>query len=450
MRTTKQLNLFDLTMIVVSLVIGMGIFKTPVKVAASAGVPWIFFAAWIAGGIVALCGALTFAEIGSRLPVAGGYYKIFSYAYHPSLAFSINCIILVSNAASVAGVALIGAEYIAAVLFPDHPDMTVIRLLIAAGSIIVFYGVNLMGLKMSARTQNVLTIIKIGLVLLLISALFLADPVSGGNVADGTTATVHNGWLPLVKAFGICLIAVSFTYGGYQQTINFGGDVKNPASVMPKGIFLGLAIIIGLYLLINITYVHIIGFQNLGSAESIAAILAGQLFGEKGFTVLSVLLFLSVLAYVNVLLMSNPRVIFAMSEDGVLPRFFQQKNAKTQVVITALSVFAALCIVTLFYAQTFDKILNYTIFIDSIGMATSAATIFVLRKRKEGEGNSQVYKMGWYPLQPLLFIAAYLFVAVSIFLDDPMAAVNGLGIFFFFLLLFFILKRTGWKGSKKI
>jgi APA family basic amino acid/polyamine antiporter len=112
MSNPKKLSLFDLTMIVVSLTIGMGIFRTPVVAAAKAGTPSIFFLAWLIGGLVALCGALTYAEIGSRYPVMGGYYKVFSYGYHPSLGFAVNCIILVSNAASTALVAIIGAEYI--------------------------------------------------------------------------------------------------------------------------------------------------------------------------------------------------------------------------------------------------------------------------------------------------------------------------------------------------
>lgn len=446
MNKTKQLNLFDVTMIVVSLVIGMGIFRTPVNVAAKSGSPELFFGVWVAGGLVALCGALTYAEIGSRYPVTGAYYKIFSYAYHPSVAFAINCIILVSNAASLAGVALIGAEYIGTVLFPGHPDILKIRMIIATISILIFYGVNLMGLKMSARTQNVLTIIKLGMVLLLISALFFAEPVAGANAP---VIVEDTSWIRQIKAFGICLIAVSFTYGGYQQTINFGGEVRDASRTMPRGIFLGLGIIVLLYLLINYTYVHIIGFEKLGSSESIAAILAGQLFGSGGYTILSILLFLSVLAYVNVLLMSNPRVMYAMSEDGVLPAFFQKKHNRTQVLVTSLSVFAALCMLTLFYAGTFDTILNYTIFLDCIGMATSAATIFVLRKRKTGEDGGKLYKMKWYPLQPLIFIAAYLFVGTSIFLDDPVSGRNGLLIFLFFLILFFLAKKI-FKSTDKV
>src|SRR5687767_7639242 len=118
----QKLRLFDFTMIVVSLVIGMGIFRTPANVANAVPSTFVFFLVWLAGGLVALCGALTYAEIGSRLPVTGGYYKIFSYAYHPSIAFAVNCLILVSNAASLAAVALVGGEYITGIFLPQSKD----------------------------------------------------------------------------------------------------------------------------------------------------------------------------------------------------------------------------------------------------------------------------------------------------------------------------------------
>src|SRR5882757_7537410 len=155
----KQLNLFDLIMIVVSLVIGMGIFRTPVVAAARAGTPFIFFLAWTLGGVIALCGALTYAEIGSRYPVMGGYYKIFSYGYHPSLAFAVNCIILVSNAGSTALVAIIGAEYIGRFFF-EGPPPELFKQGVTIGAVAVFYVINMLGLKMSSRVQNFLILVK--------------------------------------------------------------------------------------------------------------------------------------------------------------------------------------------------------------------------------------------------------------------------------------------------
>jgi APA family basic amino acid/polyamine antiporter len=292
---------------------------------------------------------------------------------------------------------------------------------------------------MSARTQNVLTVIKIGLVIILISALFTGDYANTFT----TSAPGKDGvsWSSYLKAFGACLVAVSFTYGGYQQTINFGGEVRNAPRIMPRGIFFGIAIIMLLYVLINYAYYKVIGFGNLKEAESIAAILAGKIFGEQGFTILSILLFLSVLAYVNVLLMSNPRVMYAMSEEGVLPRIFKKTHSKTQVMVVSLSTFAALCIVTLFYAKTFDEILNYTIFLDSIGMAFSAATIFILRKRTRHLDRSKIYTMKLYPLMPVIFIATYFFVGTSIAINTPKAAWVSLIVFSIFFALYFVLRK---------
>ena len=140
----QQLNLFSLTMIVISLVIGMGIFKTPATIAAKAGTPTIFFAAWTIGGIIALFGALIYAEIGLRLPSVGGYYNVFAECYHPSVGFTVNVLILISNAASISVVALIGADYVSDLLF-GKPSGELFNVLVATLPIALFYGVNLLG-----------------------------------------------------------------------------------------------------------------------------------------------------------------------------------------------------------------------------------------------------------------------------------------------------------------
>src|SRR5579863_3296494 len=259
----KKLNLFDLTMIVVSLVIGMGIFRTPVVAAAKAGTPTVFFLAWLVGGLVALCGALTYAEIGSRYPVTGGYYKIFSYGYHPSLAFAINCIILVSNAGSIAVVGVIGAEYIGYFFYGNQPTPELFRQLVTTGAVTVFYLINLLGLRMSSRVQNILTIFKILLIALLLTSLFGHHPVVIHAAAAPAGEGGSGGWL---KALAFGMVAVSFTYGGYQQTINFGGDVRDASRIIPRGIAMGVVLIIILYLAINFVYVSVIGFDHLKTA----------------------------------------------------------------------------------------------------------------------------------------------------------------------------------------
>ena len=450
MKPAKQLTTFDLTIIMVSFVIGMGIFRTPSNVANALSSPTEFFLVWIIGGLVAICGALTYAEIGSRMPVTGGYYKIFAYAYHPSIAFAINCIILVSNASSLGAVALIGSEYISGILIPqsrNHDWMAdpinashvqTIHILIAISAILLFYGLNLLGLKKSALTQNILTVIKIALIFLLISPLFFLNDASlpvhtVSKAIDDPTLVEY------LKAFGVGLVAVSFTYGGYQQTINFGEEVRNPKKNIPKAIFYGMATIIILYLLINYTYVRIIGFEELKTTKDIAAIMASKVLGIHAERILSILLFFCVLAYVNVLLMSNPRVMAAMSEDKILPSSFRKRNVKTEVLTTSLSVFSALCVLIIFWAKEFDTILSFTIFLDCFGMILSAGSIFIIRKRTAHLDNTGIYKMKLYPLLPILFITAYTLVGISIIVTNTKISLVGLGILALFVVVYFFI-----------
>ena len=441
MQGKQKLNLFSFTMIVVGLVIGMGIFRSAATSAKDAIDPSVYFTAWLLGGFFAFCGALTYAEIGSRYPVTGGYYKIFSYAYHPSIAFAINCIILISNAASLSVVALIGSGYITK-LFPQYSWTDNDKALISSGAILFFYMINLMGLKMSSKAQNFLMLIKISMIIVLILALFFPlHEMSGQAAAIATAPETHMSW---IQSLGISLIAVSFTYGGYQQTINFGNEVANPAKNIPRGIFIGIAIIITLYLLVNMSYYHIIGFENMKGEREIAYSLMYKVFGKTGADIFSFFLFFGVLAYVNALLMSNPRVMYAMSTEGALPKVFGKQSEKNDVLFFSLTIFTAMCLVILFFAQTFEKILNFTIFLDCFGMVASSATIFVLRKRTKHLDGSGIYKMKLYPLLPLIFMSAYLFVGISITLQTPKIAVIGLSVLAVFMMIYFI----GQKFSK--
>ncbi|MHC9539295.1 MAG: APC family permease [Vulcanimicrobiota bacterium] len=433
----NQLHLFDITMIVIGLVIGMGIFRTATDSAQAALTPSVYFAAWVAGGIIALCGALTYAEIGSRLPVTGGFYKVFAICYHPSIAFAINCVLIISNAASLSGVALIGSEYICRIAFPDSPG-DLVKAHIAMMAIIVFYGVNMAGLRISARVQNVLMMIKITMLIALILALFC--PKSSAVMAAAASKT-GGSLLEYIKSFGMALVAVSFTYGGYQHSINFGEEVTEPRRTLPKGIFIGIAVILTLYFLVQFSYVRIIGFEDLKHTQGIAAVVAERAYGPVGKYSFSILLFIAVLAYVNVQLLSNPRIMCAMSSDGILPASFNWRTKGRNVLAVSLTVFTAICVMVLFFANTFDRILNFVIFIDSIGMIFSASSLFILRKRTKDLDNTGIFTVRPYPLIPLIFIISFVFIGVSISVSTPVLALTGLAVFTLFLIIYFMLVR---------
>ena len=435
---SNKLNLFSLTMLVIGFVIGMGIFRTAATSAKDAISPSVYFSAWAIGGLVALCGALTYAEIGSRYPVTGGYYKVFAKAYHPSIAFAINCIILVSNAASISGVALIGSGYLLKLVPGNFTDID--KALVSSVAIIIFYLINLKGLKTSSTTQNILMMIKITMVVILISALFFPDKYAVNDAAKAVASPEHAyNWMDWGKSLGISLIAVSFTYGGYQQTINLGNDVQNPSKNIPRGIFIGILIIIGLYMLVNLSYYNVVGFNQMKGEKEIAYVVIDRIFGKGGATAFSALLFLGVLAYVNGSLLSNPRVMYAMGEDGSLPKVFASYNKRSDVTTFSLTVFSALCIVILYFAQEFDKILKFTIFLDSFGMILSSATIFWFRNKTKHLDGTGIYKMKLFPLMPVIFILAYLFVAGSITAEDPKAALTGICVLTAFVAIYFLL-----------
>ena len=340
--------------------------------------------------------------------------------------------------ACVSGVALIGSGYLLK-LFPGNwTDID--KALVSSAAILVFYFTNLKGLKTSSTAQNILMMIKITMVVVLISALFFPDKYAVNDAAKAVAVPEHTfSWIDWVKSLGISLIAVSFTYGGYQQTINLGNDVQNPSKNIPRGIFIGILIVIGLYMLVNLSYFNVVGFNQMKGEREIAYVVIERIFGTGGASAFSACLFLGVLAYVNGSLLSNPRVMYAMGEDGSMPKIFSKHNMKTNVTTFSLTIFSALCIVILYFAQEFEKILTFTIFLDSFGMILSAATIFWFRNKTKHLDGTGIYKMKLFPLMPVVFILAYLFVAISITMADPNAALTGLAVLTGFVILYFVL-----------
>ena len=435
-----KLGTFDLTMIIVSLVIGIGIFRSPAIVAQKAGTPLVFFVAWLLGGSISICGALTFAEIGSRFPVAGGFYKIFSYCYHPAYAFMLNWSLVIINAASAVGVAIVGAEYINPVLLPlAWQNETGIKLT-AVVAILVLYGLNFLGIKMGARTQNILSLIKIAMLVVFCCALFGPHQINQVQLSSAGM-----GSLDFVKALGVSLISVFFTYGGYQNTINFGADVQKPERNMPKAIFTGIGIVIVLYLIINFAYFSVLGFERVQNSKLLAAELAGSFFGPVGYTLASMAIFISVLGFINTSLMSNPRIYYAMAEDNILPPVFKKLNERTMTQEFGLSFFVALMLISLFLLGTFEKIVNYVMFIDSLSLVSAAGTIFIFRNRSKNNGDNiaeGIYKLRFYPWVPLLFMLVLLIVMLNVLVSDTQAALYGCIIFLTGYPLYLILKKA--------
>ena len=413
-----RLSSFDTAMVVFSLVVGIGIFRAPAIVARAAGGTALFFGAWVAGGVISLIGAFTFAEIGSRYPRAGGYYRVVADCYHPTFAFMLNWAQTLMQGASAAGVAFIGADYLIPVLLlPPAWHTPHASLALACASMLVLLGMNYRGVRMGARTQNLLSLLKIVMMLALaLFALWLAPRFSG---PVGLPAPPSG--LRLISA----LIPCFYAYGGYQLTMNLGADVTDAKRRLPLAIAAGMLTVTGLYLLLNVAYERVLGIEGIAASELPAAALSRATFGPFGAAVISVAVYFSAMGFVNAVIMQMPRSFYAMAQDGVLPRAFLRVNPDTQVQEIGLLFFGITMLVPAFLLGSFDKLLSYVIFTDTLTIAVVASTLFILRRRGIGAGGFAIWG---YPLLPLLFIVCLVGVAVRDLSLEPVVTLSGIAV----------------------
>jgi len=184
-------------------------------------------------------------------------------------------------------------------------------------------------------------------------------------------------------------------------------------------------VILAMYLGINYAYYHVLGIGGLQQTPSLAAKMVGVIFGDTGYKVTSLMIFLSVLAFVNVNVLANPRVYYAMAEDGILPPIFKKVNPKTQVQEFGMSFFVAAVVVVLFFVSKFSEMLKYVMFFDTIGLSLAAVAIFILRKKTKELDGTGIYTIKWFPFVPVVFIISYWFVTINIFItfkENPYAA----------------------------
>ena len=414
-----KLGTFDTAMVVVSLVVGIGIFRTPAIVARDAGTPGLFLLAWGIGGLVSLVGALVFAEIGSRHPRAGGYYRVVADCYHPALAFSLNWAQTLMQGAGAAGVAFIGAEYLVGLLLPERRGGNIV-LVVALALMLVLLALNGLGIRVGAGTQNVLSMLKIVMIVGLAAFSLAPAPRAAGESIPPSTAPA---------GLAAALIPVFYAYGGYHMTMNLGADVKNARRRFPLAVTAGMLTVVGLYLVLNFAYVRTLGAGGVAESKLVAAALARASLGAAGERVVSVLIFLSAAGFVNATVLQMPRSYYAMGEDGVLPRVFLRVDPRTQVSTAGLLLFGVTMLVPAFLLGSFEKLLNYVIFTDMLTLAVVSSTLFALRRRGEGkEGKNGTFRIPGFPILPALYVLALAAVAAHVAVTEPRLALAGTAI----------------------
>lgn len=411
----RRLGLFSGTMAVVGGIIGSGIFLNPSIVAARTHTPTLTTFVWVLGGAIALLGAFCYGELGQRSPRAGGGYVYLRDAFGPLAGFLYGwALLLVMATGACAAVAVTFARYTAALF--SLPDGAVVPL--AAAAIALLSLVNYVGVGPGAMTQNLFTLLKLAaLGSLIVAGLFL--PVTAPQLAPLPAPGTAE--LPLV--IGIALVPILFAYGGWQQTNFIAEEIVDAERTLPRALLIGTLIVVLVYVLANLAYVRVLGVAGLAQSAAPAAQVMEYTLGPWGRRVISLGIACSTFGFLNLVILVSPRVYQAMAADGVFFPSLARLHPRFRTPGRAILVQGAWAIL-LMLTGTYGQLLDYVVFGDWIFFGLTAATLFVYRRRTAGEVQSG-FRAPWYPLTPLLFCLAAIYVVISSVASAPKNAAIG-------------------------
>ena len=414
-----RLGLFSASMAVVGGIIGSGIFLNPRIVAQRMyGITGGAVGVWILGGLIALLGAFCFAELGARRPRAGGGYVYLRETFGALPAFLYGwALLLVMATGACAAVAVTFATYLTAVFSWDQ------RLVqpVAVGAIVLLSAVNYVGVRPGAWTQNVFTLLKLGaLALLIVTALFAALPAAP-QITPTEDAFVASPAGGLLLAAGAALSPVLFAYGGWQQTNFIAEEIVDARRTLPRALLLGTSVVVLVYVLANVGYLRVLGGAGLALSAAPAADVMGSAVGDWGRRLISIGIACSTFGFLNLVILVSPRVYQAMAADGAFFPALARLHPVHRTPAAAIVV-QGVWAVLLTLSGTYGQLLDYVVFGDWIFFGLTAATLFVVRRRGEPH---EGYRVPFYPLAPLLFCLAAVYVVAGSILSNPRNAAIG-------------------------
>ena len=391
---------------VVGIMIGSGIFRTPGLVARQLGRPWLTFVAWLLGGVLAFCGALCFAELATRHPKAGGKYVYAREAFGRRAGFVVGWVEgLAIYTAAIAAIGVAAAEFIARIAgWPAGWTPWIAVLVVAA-----FTGINLLGINAGRWVQNVVTAAK---VLALGGVVVMAFAAGNGAGWHGVLPGAPAGFA-LVAALAVAAQSVIWSYYGSVDAAKIAEEVVDPERTLPRVFLLGIAIVTALYLLLNAAFLHVLPFDQIAASNLVAGDVAATILGAKAGVIIAVLALLVVLASLNGNVFVTPRVIFGLAREGLGPRRLADVNAGGTPWV-AMLVVGGMAII-LAATGTFVQLLSIAIALILVIDSVVIGSLFVLRARQP----DAPFRVPLYPLVPAAFIAVYLALLVGTAKTQP-------------------------------
>ncbi|MBM2845376.1 MAG: amino acid permease [Bacteroidetes bacterium] len=419
MTQLKQvLTKFDLTMIAIGGTIGSGIFLTPAVIAQHLHDPAAILGVWVVGGLMALAGALTFAELGGLMPQAGGMYVYLSKAYGGLVAFLFGwAYFLVVNTGGIAALSIAFATYLGYFIPLGTTGVTTV----AIGGLLLVTVLNVLGVKVGGIFSDVFTVLKLAGIAGLI--------VVGIGWGTGATTTM-GATLPSLpggmwSGLAVAMVGVLWSYGGWQHASFAAAEAKDPARTVPFAMVVGAAVVTLTYLLTNVAYLLLLSTESIAASPHVAADAVGTILGPAGGSVIALAIFISTFGTTGIYTLTAPRIYFAMARDGVFFQRVAEIHPRYQTPAFAIMVQSAWAIILIFFWGTFDELISYVVFTDWIFFGLTAASVFILRKRLPDA--ERPYRTLGYPLTPLFFVAMAAWFVVNTLMEKPEQAWAGLG-----------------------
>ena len=417
-RLRRTLTLRDLVFIVVGTVIGSGIFLTPGGVVRSAGSGGMALLAWIVGGVLSLLGALTFAELGAANPDSGGMYAYIRDAFGPLPAFLYGwTMFLVIGSGSMATLGAAFPRYVS-VFVPLSPLGSRIASLVMIAVVTVL---NIRGTRRSADVQGAATMLKAGVIVLLAATLIAASPGGHAPVAWWPERVSIAGLSGLVTG----MIGVLWAYEGWQYVTFSAGETIDPQRTFARGIIVGTLALIGLYVLANVGYLSALGPVGVTSSDRVASESASVVVGPWAAKAVAAVIVVSIFSAANGMMLTLPRLFFAMARDGVFFARIAQVHPRFGTPAVAI-VSTALWSSVLVLSGTFEQLFTYVVFMSWLWFALAALAIFAYRAREPRA--PRPFRTPGYPLTPIVFVLAALVIVVNTVVAQPVQSLMGLGL----------------------
>ncbi len=417
----RRLDLFPLTNIVIANMVGAGIFTSSGLLMQDLRNPWLMLALWAVGGIIALCGALCYGEVGAAIPRAGGEYTFLSKLFSPRLGFLSGWLSFFAGFSAPIALSAIGCiEYLTRAypgllqvgLMDADLEASLLKKLYAIAVIAAFTLIHLRGIVFGTKVQNVLTVMKVGLIVALIVFGLASGKGNTAHLSYDSFEFSYDGW----KAIGLSLMWIMFAYSGWNAAAYIGSEIKNPARNLPLSLFLGTGIVILLYVAFNFFYVYAVPPEEMKGVISIAGLAAERVFGPSFGVVISVLISFALFSSLSAFIILGPRVYYSMAKDGCFFRFAARVHPVYMVPDRSILLqgVAASALVLL---GTFDQILTYMGF--SLGIFPILVVVGLFKLRRSG---ASPYRMPGYPLVPLVYIGFGIGILVLAFQERPLVS----------------------------